>query len=69
MDMINMTKKSMSAIERKFVKACIDEGITDSSAMILIATRTLRHINKDMVAGYKAGESRKRNIRKRLRRR
>ena len=56
----NLTKKQMKNIERKFVTACIQEGVTGPTEMILMATRTLRNINKDVVAGYKAASTRKR---------
>lgn len=59
--MIDITKTRRTNIERKFVDACIKEGITSDQDMILIAMSTLRRINKDVVAGYKAAHARKRN--------
>lgn len=54
-----LSKKQSTNIERNFVQSCIKEGVVDSSGMVLVAMTTLRRINKDVVAGYKAASARR----------
>ena len=65
--MQKLTVATKKSVMRSFVQTCLKEGVTEAPEMIQFAMHTLRGINKDVVAGYKASNARKKHSRKRSR--